>query len=66
MPWSVQPEPADENEREALLAALERALAQEEAAASGLISAWWRSGFDGLGGAAAAEKPWSEPRVVEP
>ena len=64
MPWSVQPEPADENEREALLATLDRALAEEEAAASGLISAWWRSGFDGLGG--AAEKPWGEPGVVEP
>ena len=66
VPWSVQPQPADENEREALLAALERALAEEEAAASGLISAWWRSGFDDLGGGAAAEKPWGEPRVVEP
>ena len=63
MPWSVQPEPADENEREALLAALDRALAQEEAAASGLISPWWRSGFEDLGGGAAAAKPWSEPRA---
>ena len=37
------PEPADENEREALLAALDRALAEEEGAASGWLSAWWRS-----------------------
>jgi hypothetical protein len=64
VPWSVQPEPADEKEREALLAALDRALAEEEGAASGWLSAWWRSGFDDLGG--AAEKPWGEPRVVEP
>lgn len=66
MSWSVQPEPADEVEREALLAALERALAEEETAASGSPSAWWRSGFDDLGGDPAAEKPWGEPRIVEP
>ncbi len=66
MPWSVQPEPGDESEREALLAALDRALAEEEAAASGWLSAWWRSGFDQLGGSPAAEKPWGEPRIVEP
>jgi hypothetical protein len=66
VPWSVQPEPGDENEREALLAALERALAEEEAAASGSLSAWWRSGLEDLGGGPAAEKPWGEPRVVEP
>lgn len=66
MPWSVQPEPGDENERDALLAALDRALAEEEAAASGSLSAWWRSGLDDLGGGPAAEKPWGEPRVVEP
>lgn len=66
MPWSVQPEPADENERAALLAALDRALAEEEGAASGWLSAWWRSGFDDLGGGPAAEKPWGEPRIVEP
>ena len=66
MTWSVQPEPADDVERDALIAALERALAEEEAAASGTASAWWRSGFDGLGGGSAAEKPWGDPRVVEP
>lgn len=66
MTWSVQPDPADETEREALIAALERALAEEAAAASGYVGAWWRSGFDGLGGGPAAEKPWGEPRVVEP
>ena len=64
--WSAQPEPADDAEREALVAALERALAEEEAAASGQASAWWRSGFDGLGGGSAPEKPWGERRVVEP
>lgn len=66
MTWSVRPEPADESEREALLAALERALAEEEAAASGQVSSWWRSGLDDLGGGPAAEKPRGEPRVVEP
>ena len=66
MSWSVRPEPADEAEREALIAALERALAEEESAASGQVSAWWRSGFDGLGGSPAAEQPWGESRVVEP
>ena len=65
MTWSVQPEPADENERDALLAALERALAEEEAAASGQVSAWWRSGVQ-LGGGTAPEEPWGEPGVVEP
>jgi hypothetical protein len=64
--WSVQPEPNDETERDALIAALERALAEEEAAASGVVGAWWRSGLEGLGGSTASEKPWGEPRVVEP
>jgi hypothetical protein len=64
--WSVQPEPDDEAQRDALIAALERALAEEEAAASGVDSAWWRSGLDTLGGSPASEKPWGEPRVVEP
>ncbi|HET9323595.1 MAG TPA: hypothetical protein VFO03_06920 [Gaiellaceae bacterium] len=66
MSWSVHPEPEDELERAALLAALERALAEEEIAASGSPSAWWRSGFDDLGGSSGARKPWSEPRVAEP
>jgi hypothetical protein len=71
VPWSVQPEPSDEVERDALIAALERALAEEETAATGQPSAWWRSGFDDLGGfglgwSPAAEKPRGEPRVVEP
>ncbi|HEX7254591.1 MAG TPA: hypothetical protein VF236_01560 [Gaiellaceae bacterium] len=65
MSWSVQPEPADEAERAALIAALERALAEEQAAASGQVSAWWLSGFDDLGADSAAE-PRGEPRVVEP
>jgi hypothetical protein len=64
--WSVRPEPADEAERDALIAALERALAEEERAAGGQPSAWWRSGFDDLGGGPAAKKPWGEPRVIEP
>ena len=66
MTWSVQPEPADESERDALIATLERALAEEANAASGQPSAWWRSGFDDLGWSPAAKKPWGEPRIVEP
>lgn len=66
MTWSVLPEPGDDIERQALLAAVERALAEEQAAASGQPSAWWRSGLDDLRGSPAAEKPWGEPRVVEP
>jgi hypothetical protein len=58
VPWSVQPEPADENEREALLAALDRALAEEEGAASGWLSAWWRSGLDDLEGLAERRSSW--------
>lgn len=66
MSWSVQPDPADETERDALIAALERALAEEAAAASGFAGAWWRSGLDDLGWSPAAKEPWGQPRVVEP
>jgi hypothetical protein len=53
--WEVHPEPEDVNERAALVAAVERALAQEA------DSAWWRSGFDDLGGGPAPEEPWAQP-----
>lgn len=65
MTWSVQPEPTDETERRALLAALEQALAEEEVEAQALVGAWWRAGLDDLGGGPAAEQPWSDPGVVE-
>ena len=66
MTWSVQPEPSDETERQALLDALDRALAEDENGARGFLSAWWRSGLEELGGGPAAEQPWREPGVVEP
>lgn len=66
MSWSVQPEPTDELERRALLAALERALAEEEVGAQAYTGAWWRAGFEELGGGPAAQQTWREPGVVEP
>ena len=50
MTWSIQPEPSDEAERLALLAALEQALAEEQAGANGRVTSWWRSGFDDFEG----------------
>jgi len=64
--WRVHPEPSDEAEGEFLLAALEQALAEEQAGANGQVTAWWRAGFDDLGGGPAAEQAWREPGVVEP
>lgn len=66
MTWNVQPEPADENERRALLVALEQALAEDEAAGEGYAGAWWRAGLEDLGGGPRAEQPWSDPGVIEP
>lgn len=65
MTWSVQPEPTDESERRALLAALEQALAEEQFGAEASAGAWWRAGLDDLGGGPAAEQPWSDAGVVE-
>jgi hypothetical protein len=53
--WEVHPEPEDANERATLVAAVERALAPEAE------SAWWRSGFDDLGGGPAPKEPWAQP-----
>jgi hypothetical protein len=47
--WEVNPEPADDVERAALLAAAEQAFVAEEA------SAWWRSGLEDLGGFGAIQ-----------
>lgn len=60
MSWEIQPEPADAAERDALLSAAEEALAGEDE------SAWWRSGFEDLGGSSAPQQAWSGPGVIEP
>ena len=59
MRWEIQPQPADDAEREALMAAAELAVDTE------VESAWWRSGLDDLGWP-PAEKAGGDPRVVEP
>jgi hypothetical protein len=58
MDWEVVPEPVDELERAALLAAAEQALVP------GADSAWWRSGLDDLDGDSPAEQPWRDPGAV--
>jgi hypothetical protein len=55
MSWNVHPEPADAEERAALIAAAEEAFAPPEE------SAWWRSGLDELDDGASAERPGREP-----
>jgi hypothetical protein len=69
--WSVHPEPSDETERRALLAALSQALAEEQDGAQANASPWWRAGLEdldlgGLSWGPAAEQSWREPGVVEP
>lgn len=59
MSWEVRPEPLEPDERTALLKAAEQALAENDE------SAWWRSGFEELGGGPAAEQSWSGAGVVE-
>ena len=66
MTWSVHPEPSDQTERRALLAALGQALAEEQNGAQANASPWWRAGLEDLGGRPAAEQSWREPGVVEP
>ena len=61
MRWEVQPQVEEDAER-ALLAAVSRALGEEEPA----DSAWWRSGLDELGGGPAPQQSWRDPGVVEP
>jgi hypothetical protein len=53
--WEVRPEPEDAKERATLVAAVERALAEEGE------SAWWRSGLDDLGGGPVPEVSWGQP-----
>ncbi len=59
MSWDVQPEPTDADERAALVAAAEQALAPPKE------SAWWRSGLEDLDGGAPAEQARRDPGVVE-
>jgi hypothetical protein len=61
MRWVVRPQVEEEVER-ALLAAVSRALDEEELAES----AWWRSGLEDLGGGPAPQQSWRDAGVVEP
>jgi hypothetical protein len=54
MSWNVHPEPADAEERAALIAAAEAAFASPEE------SAWWRSGIE-LDEGASPERAGREP-----
>jgi hypothetical protein len=58
--WEVTPEPADADERAALLQAAELALAGAPE------SEWWRSGFEDLGGGPAPQQTWGGAGIVEP
>jgi hypothetical protein len=58
--WELDPEPADEAERAALLAAAEQALGPAR------TSAWWRSGLADLDGGPPPEQAGRDPGEVEP
>jgi len=62
MTWQIRPEPAEEEERQALLAAVERALQDDDATTP---VRWWRSGLDELGGGPSAKESWRDAGVVE-
>jgi hypothetical protein len=64
--WSVQPEPTDENELQALLTTLERALAEEQVGGDAYTAAWWRAGLEDLGRGPGAQESWRDPGIVEP
>jgi hypothetical protein len=55
MSWDVHPDPADAEERAALVAAVEKALAPVDE------SAWWRSGLEDLADGTSAEQAGREP-----
>jgi hypothetical protein len=57
--WEVDPEPTDAEERAALVAAADRALALDKE------SAWWRSGLEDLSEGPPSELTWPDPRPVE-
>jgi hypothetical protein len=58
--WEVRPEPTEEGVRAALVAAVQGLLADDESE-----RAWWRSGFDELGGSPAPKQAWRDAGVVE-
>lgn len=60
MTWELRPEPDRPEVRAALLSAVEQALADEDE------SAWWRSGFEDLGGGPASTQAWGDAGLVEP
>jgi hypothetical protein len=60
VPWELDPEPEDADERSVLLGAAEQAMAPEAE------SAWWRSGQADLDGGAPAKQSWRDSGVVEP
>ena len=60
MDWVIRPELVEEDVQAALLAAVERELAQADQ------SLWWRSGLDELDGGPAPKQAWSDAGVVEP
>lgn len=55
MTWEVHPEPADQDELAALIAAAEEAFAPPKE------SGWWRSGLEDLEVGVAAEQAGSDP-----
>jgi hypothetical protein len=52
--WELHPELDEPEVRAALLAAVEEALAEKDE------SAWWRSGFEELGGDPAPKQAWRD------
>lgn len=62
MAWEVSPQLEEKDVERALLTAVARVLDDDEPTES----AWWRSGFDDLGGGPAAQQSWRDPGVVEP
>jgi hypothetical protein len=61
--WELRPQLEEKDVELALLAAASRALEEGE---EPVESAWWRSGFEELGGDPAPQQPWRESGVVEP
>jgi hypothetical protein len=55
----MRPGLGEDEVRTALLAAVEQELRDQDE------SAWWRSGFDELGGSPAPEQAWRDAGVVE-
>jgi hypothetical protein len=58
--WVIRPELVEVEVEAALLAAVEKELADDGQ------SLWWRSGLEDLDGGRAAKQAWSDPGIVEP